>query len=172
MSNLQNPQQAVQMQGTLQNPLAFSYSPPPPQSMVAQPGLPPQVHMNYKPDWANELVENVRMVKQEIGKLSGIEKTLSSINVKVMNLDTKVNNMETQLGSCDKACSFLSDEYDKHKKELKTTKNTVSDLKKKCGELEAKVIEHQSERSKLDTYCLFKLDTSCKSYLNTIIIFK
>ena len=82
--------------------------------MVAQPGFTPQVHMNYKPDWANELIENVRMVKQEIGKLSGIEKTLSSINMKVINLETKVNNMETQLGSCDKACSFLSDEYDKH----------------------------------------------------------
>ena len=166
MSNLQNPQQAVQMQGTLQNPMTFSSSPPPPQSMVAQPGFTPQVHMNYKPDWANELIENVRMVKQEIGKLSGIEKTLSSINMKVINLETKVNNMETQLGSCDKACSFLSDEYDKHKKELESTKNTVSDLKKKCGELEAKTVEHQNERSKLNRKIL---DLEARSMRDNLI---
>ena len=72
MSNLQNPQQAVQMQGTLQNPMTFSYSPPS-QNMVAQHRY---TCMNYKLDWANELIENVRMVKQEIGKLNRIQKKL------------------------------------------------------------------------------------------------
>ena len=85
-----------------------------------------------------------------MGKLTGIEKTLSSINLKVTNLETKVNTMETQLVNCDKACTFLSDEYDKHKKELESIKKTVADLKKKRGDLEAKTLEHQTEKVKLN----------------------
>ena len=62
MSNLQTPQ-SMQMQGTMQSPKTYSFSPPS-LSMMTQPGLPTHMPMNYKPEWANELIENVKLVKQ------------------------------------------------------------------------------------------------------------
>ena len=71
----QAPQQAVQMQGTLQNPVVFHNSLPPQSTVhfaIAQTGFSTQIQneLSLLAGMANELLENVRMVKQEIGKLS------------------------------------------------------------------------------------------------------
>ena len=105
---------------------------------------PPQV--NYKPEWASELIDSVNQMRSELGKLSGIEKSLSSITLKLSNLESKVGTIENKVNNCKKACSFLSDKYETQKKDiekvqsdLKTSKTEIAGLKMRCDTIETTV---------------------------------
>ena len=107
--------------------------------------------MNVKPDWANELTENMKQMSKELSKLSSIEKTLSGIKLSVSNLENKVETMESKLINCEKSCSFLSKEYEDQKKEFNAAKSNVSKLQKRCTDLESKCLEHESKSFKMHT---------------------
>ena len=151
MASFQNPQnpQPMQMQGNMQPPMTFPYSPPP-QGMGAPMNFGSQMQSNYKPEWANELINSVNQMGKELGKLNSIEKTLSSIKLTVTNLETKVGAMESKLNNCEKSCDFLSKEYEEQKKELKSAKSNISGLQKRCNDLESKCEEYEKKGSKLN----------------------
>lgn len=149
MSQFQNPQpmQVAGMQGAW-------YSPPPQGDGPAM-GMGVGQVMNYKPDWAVELIESVKQVKTELGKLGGIEKSLSNITLQISNLETKVGTVETKVNNCEASCNFLSEKYQTQKKELenartelKSAKTEVTGLKSRCDAIEVKSREHQAESSK------------------------
>ena len=136
--------------------MMYPYFPPPVQGTGgagAGGGSPMVMSMGpqpmYKPDWATELISEVKQMSKELGKLSTIEKTLASISTKINSLESKVNLVETQVNSCEKACSFLSNQYEDHRKELSDAKSQISSLKSKCESMESKSKEHQAESAKL-----------------------
>ena len=149
MSSLQNPQ-PMQFQAPMQT--GYPYSPPPPP--VPGMGTPynfnqqAQAQMNVKPDWATEMIDTVKAMSKELGKLSTIEKTLSGIKISVQNLESKVEGMEGQLKSCEKACDFLGKQYDDQKNELKTAKSNISGLQKRCNDLEVTCKDYEIKASK------------------------
>ena len=69
---LQN-SQPMQFPGAMQT--SFPYSPPP-QGMGAPFNFnqQAQAQMNFRPDWATEMIETVKAMSKELGKLSTIEK--------------------------------------------------------------------------------------------------
>ena len=150
MATFSSPQMQIpgSMQGTGQVPMQFQYSPTS-QGMGAPYNFGPQMpmQMNVKPDWANELTENMKQMSKELSKLSSIEKTLSGIKLSVSNLENKVETMESKLINCEKSCSFLSKEYEDQKKEFNAAKSNVSKLQKRCTDLESKCMEYESKSS-------------------------
>lgn len=78
------------------------------------------------PNWATELMNDVKQIKVSLGKLDQIEKTVNLINSKVSDLETKVNSMEPRINTVENSCSFMSDENEDRKKDLARAK---SDLK-------------------------------------------
>lgn len=159
MSQFQNPQpmQVAGMQGAW-------YSPPP-QGPGPTMGMGVGQSMNYKPEWAVELIESMKQVKTELGKLGGIEKSLSNITLQISNLETKVGTVEAKVNNCEASCNFLSEKYENQKKELesaktelKTAKTEVTNLKSRCDTMEAKSREHQAESSKFQRK-LYDLET-------------
>lgn len=78
MASFQSPQnpQPMQMQGNMQPPMTFTYAPSP-QGMGAPMNFGPQMQSNYKPKWANGLINSVNQMEKELGKLNSIEKKLS-----------------------------------------------------------------------------------------------
>ena len=156
ISQFQNPQpmQLLGMQG-MQSNMMFPYSPPA-QGAGAPMGMSMGQPPNYKPEWATELIENVKQMGKDLSKLNSIEKTLSSISLKINSLETKVGVMETKVNNCETACNFLSDTYDEHKKDLETAKteiknakSEISGLKTRCDAIENRSREYQTESSKL-----------------------
>ena len=104
--------------------------------------------MNFKPDWANEMIESMKAMGKELGKLSIIEKTLTGIKTSVQNLETKVEVMEGQMKNCEKACDFLGKAYEDQKNELKTAKSNISGLQKRCDDLEDTCKDYETKASK------------------------
>ena len=151
MSTLQNPQ-PMQFQSSVQP--SFTYSPPPPplQGMGTPYNFsqqaPVQVQMNAKPEWATEMIDTVKAMSKELGKLSVIEKTLNGIKVSVQNLESKVEGMEGQLKNCEKACEFLGKQYEDQKNELKAAKSNISSLQKRCNDLEDTCKDYEMKASK------------------------
>lgn len=119
MSQFQNPQpmQVAGMQGTW-------YSPPP-QGPGPTMGMGVGQSMNNKPEWAVELIESMKQVMTELGKLGGIEKSLSNITLQISNLETKVGTLEAKVNNCEASCNFLS------RKNLKMLKLNLKLLKLK-----------------------------------------
>lgn len=151
MSSFQNPQ-SMQIPGAMPGAMsgAFGYSSPPPSQGM---GVPfnfgqPITQMNVMPDWAKEMSETIKTMSQELGKLSSIEKTLSGIQLSVHNLETKVGTMESKLINCERSCTFLSNQYEDHKKELESAKSNVLGLQKRCTDLENKCKDYEIKSSK------------------------
>ena len=48
------------------------------------------INSNYRPDWANEILQNMTELKKDLSKLSSMEKTLNEIHRKVETLEIKL----------------------------------------------------------------------------------
>ena len=126
-----------------QQPMMFQYSP------SQQP--PQQMNFNFKPDWANEILDNMREMKKELSKLSNIEKSIGNLTLKMNTLDTKVSTMEAVVNNCEKSCTFLSSTYETQSKEITEAKNRVTNLKKQCDDLDKQVKEQVKTKRKLES---------------------
>lgn len=49
------------------------------------------------PNWANELMSEVKAIKQSLVKLETIEKTVNMINAKVTDLEAKINTIDARV---------------------------------------------------------------------------
>ena len=101
-----------------------------------------------RPDWANEILQNMSEMKKELSKLGGMEKTLNNINRKVESLETKINQVERTADGCVKSCEFLNTAYEEQKNELKNAKTTVGSLRKQCEDLEKRATECEALKDK------------------------
>ena len=113
----------------------------------------------YRPDWATEILDNMKEMKNELSKLSDIEKSLANLTIKFSKLETnKVGAMETVVNNCEQSCTFLSSVYDTQSAELKDTKNnlkeakeSIQSLKQKCVNLKQKMDDEAKNKIKLES---------------------
>ena len=79
----------------------------------------------YKLHWVTEILDNMKEMKNDLSKLSGIEKSLAYLNIKLSKLEIKVGAMETGVNNCEQNYTF----YDTQSAELKDTKNNLKEAK-------------------------------------------
>ena len=115
------------------------------------PPPPPMSQMSAPPNWASELINDVKQIKLSLGKLDQIEKTVNMINLKVSDLEVKVGSMDTRLGEVEKSCTFNSAENDDRKRELSSAKSEIKTLKDKCRTLEDNSKSIQEKNVKLES---------------------
>ena len=139
------------MQGQSSTPMMFSYSPPPqpPSQMSTQMGSQMAITSNYRPDWANEILQNMTEMKKDLSKLSSMEETLNTIHRKVETLENKVNQVENVAKNCEKSCEFLNSSFEDQKNELREAKSSISSLKKQCSVLEKKASDCVAQKQKV-----------------------
>ena len=85
--------------------------------------------MSGPPNWASELINDVKQIKLSLGKLDQIEKTVNMINLKVTDLEVKVGSMDKRLEDVETSCSYNSAENDDRKKELTSAKAEIKTLR-------------------------------------------
>ena len=61
----------------------------------------PQMNFNFKPDWATEILYNMKEMKKELSKLGSIVKSIGTLTLKMNTLETKVSSMETVVNNCE-----------------------------------------------------------------------
>ena len=91
------------------------------------------------PPWALQLMNKVREINYKLGKLDDIEKSLNHLNIKVHDLDNKVCAMDSRLTTVEGCCSFISDQFEVQKNEIKNTQDGIMNTKQQCSELERKM---------------------------------
>ena len=100
----------------------FSMSSLPSQSFVQSP---PPSQFGYQtppPPWATKMLEDIEQIKQKLGSIDKIEKTVNMINTKLSELETKMRSLDSRLVDNEKACEFISNTNDQNKKELQKSK--------------------------------------------------
>ena len=124
--------------------------PPPSQSptQMSSYGMPP-AQPPGPPKWATELMNDIKQIKLSLGKLDEIEKTVNMINLKVSDLETKVSTIDTRVITVEKSCIFMDGENDDRKKELKTAKTELTNLKGRCENLEKSNKSYMEQCAKL-----------------------
>ena len=137
--SMQQPQIAgapMQNQGTPGTPAPMQntnqYMTPtqsPSQIMSSQPMYMPPPASTEPPNWAQELINDVKQIKITMSKLEKIEKTMNTIVTKVSDLETKVKDIDKSVNEVEGTCSFISKENDDRKKELQTAKSEISKLR-------------------------------------------
>ncbi|XP_053398799.1 uncharacterized protein LOC123556557 [Mercenaria mercenaria] len=126
----------------------FAYIPQTPQGQMCQqvPSVPPSI----PPPWANELIQDMKSLKQSLPKIENIEKTVNRISAKVSEIEVKLNTIETRVDAVEQSCSFINSEAELQKNELKEAKKEIHTLHKACRNLETSVKQHEAEREKMD----------------------
>lgn len=142
-SPMPNPSQAQPPMHMEMPPMPFSYSP----SQLPN----PQSSASCKPDWAIEILDGMKEMKRELTKLGSIEKTLSTLTLKINQLENKVPSMETVVSNFEKSSEVLSKSYDSQSKELKYAQDDIKTLRKQCESFEKHVEEQNMSNSKLES---------------------
>ena len=62
----------------------------------------------YKPHWLTEILDNMKEMKNELSKLSAIEKSLANLTIKFSKLENKVGAMETGVNNCEQTVQYMS----------------------------------------------------------------
>ena len=152
-SNVQTPP-PTQVQSQVHMPMQLPYSPSQQSSQMSNTNY----SFQYRPDWATEILDNMKEMKNELSKLSGIEKSLVNLTIKFSKLENKVGAMETVVNNCEQSCTFLSSVYDTQSAELKDTKNnlkeakeSIQSLRQKCVNLEQKMDDEAKNKIKLES---------------------
>ena len=91
------------------------------------------------PPWALQLMNQVQEINNKFGKLHDIEKSLNHLNIEVHDLDNKVCAMDSRLITVEGCCSFISDQFEIQKNEIKNTQDGITNTKQQCCELERKM---------------------------------
>ena len=68
----------------------------------------------------------MELVKQKISSIDKIEKTVNLISTKMSDLEIKMQGLDMRVTETEKSCSFVSNMSETNKKELKTTKDSLS----------------------------------------------
>ncbi|XP_060562988.1 uncharacterized protein LOC132722497 [Ruditapes philippinarum] len=115
--------------------------------------MPPMLSMTTPP-WATEILDEVKQLKSKLKTMENIEKTVNMINSKVGNLESKFKTLEIRVSDTEKACEYQSNAYEANMVEMKSTKDELKNLKRKCDSLESSskylVGEKEKIESKLD----------------------
>ena len=64
------------------------------------------------PDWATQIMADIKSIKVSVWKIDGIEKLVNQINSKVENLETKMKSMDTRVQDVEKSSSFVSGQFE------------------------------------------------------------
>ena len=127
-------------QGGYPTPSGSPTMPPPMQPM------PPM----QPPDWAAQLISDVKAIKTQVSKIEDVQKTVNQICVRIQDLETNVTSIDSRLSMVENSCSFIGKQYDDHKKELTDTKSKLNSLKGTCTKLENKTKSLEADKSNLE----------------------
>ena len=104
----------------MQSPPAFNQSFPVSSTGVAFGTAPPQ--------WAKQIMEDIKSIKQSVSKIDQIEKFVNKISAKVDNLEIKVNSMDTKVKDVEKSTDFVSKQFEDSKTKLKSADESIKQL--------------------------------------------
>ena len=90
-------------------------------------------------------MEDIKIIKDAIPSIEKIDRTVTSMNIKMNEIESKLGNLETRVQSCETSCEFISKEYDNQKTNIKTTETVVKQLERKCDDLKTQ-INNQSKQ--------------------------
>ena len=102
------------------------------------------------PQWATQIMENLKTIKISVSKIDSIEKTVNHISLKVETLESKKKTMETKVQDCENASTFISGEFEKTKDKLKSASEDVKRLNTKCKDFETVVKTLESKNKSLE----------------------
>ena len=114
---------------------------PPGQFQFTQQSSPPQ--------WAVDILNDVRAIKQKVEKIDCIEKAVNSINVKLNDLDLKVKDIDNRVNEMESTVSFIGNKYDKQLKEINNSQDEIKNLEKARKSLEKTVNSIQKNQADL-----------------------
>lgn len=88
------------------------------------------------PQWATEIMEDIKSIKLSVSKIDNIEKMVNKISSKVDNLETKVKTIDSRVSEVEKSKEFLSSGFDDTKEKLKRADSDLKRLTNKCKDFE------------------------------------
>ena len=103
------------------------------------------------PDWATQLINDVRTIKTQVSKIEEVQQTVNQICVRIKDLETNVTSIDTRLSTVENSCSFIGNQYDDHKKELDKAKSKLKNLQSTCDMLEKKTQTLETEKTALQS---------------------
>ena len=131
--------------GFMQSPPPFSNTQFPAQNPAQNPSpsaTPPQ--------WATQIMEDIKSIKLSVSKIDNIEKTVNRISSKVETLESKMKTMETKVQECEKSSTLINSEFEKTKEKLKSASEDVKRLNTKCKDFETVVKTLESKNKSLE----------------------
>lgn len=102
------------------------------------------------PQWATQIMEDIKSIKISVSKIDGIEKMVHNINSKVNDLEAKVKTMDSKVTECEKSSQFVSNEFEKTKKDLKSANDDLKRLNGKCKDFEKAVDALETKNKTLE----------------------
>ena len=66
--------------------------------------------------WALKMMDDIKTIKDALPKIEKIEKTVTTINLKVYDIEIKLGQLERRVQNCEVSCSFVSDDFENQKK--------------------------------------------------------
>ena len=126
----------------MQSPPAFNQSFPVSSAGVASGTAPPQ--------WATQMMEDIKSIKQSVSKIDQIEKFVNKISVKVDTLEIKVNTMDTKVKDVEKSTDFVSKQFEDSKTKLKSADDSIKQLNNKCKDFETKMKDLETKNKNLE----------------------
>ena len=102
------------------------------------------------PQWATQIMDDIKSIKISVSKIDGIEKMVHNINSKVNELESKVKNMDSKVAECEKSSQFVSNEFEKTKKDLKSANDDLKRLNNKCKDFEKAVTDLETKNKTLE----------------------
>ena len=69
--------------------------------------MPPPMMGNQPPDWAAQLINDVKSIKSQVSKIEQVQQTVNQICGRIKDLETNVNSIDTRLSTVENSCSFF-----------------------------------------------------------------
>lgn len=104
---------------------------------------PPQLshpHMNPNtppPSWAISLIEDVKSIKEALPKIDQIEKSLNQIQINIHDMQNKVTDLENKVINLEKGVTFINNEFEDNKADVRMSKKKLENLQSWCETLES-----------------------------------
>ena len=76
----------------------------------------PPIEQAIPPSWALKMMDDIKTIKDALPKIEKIEKTVTTINLKVYDIEIKLGQLERRVQNCEDSCSFVSDGFENQKK--------------------------------------------------------
>lgn len=130
----------------------------------------PSVFQNSSipPNWAVSLIEDVKSIKSALPKIDQIEQSVNSIKLQITVMETKVSTLEAKCNDIEKSVSFITDEYDSQKNEIKKSKKDLEKLNNLCTSMDRNIQEYQKREEKMQDKLL---DLEARSMRENLIFY-